>query len=90
MMSRSFALMRTYSNNGGPVTDVGKRVIDVGQLDLSGLEGAAAGLEVWVLVADAELLGEVLRQADFILARKRKIKFIISENVIYCDKSIIL
>lgn len=68
MVSRSFALIRTYRNNGGPVTEVGKRVIDVGELDLSGLEGAAAGLEVWVLVAHAELLGEVLRQANLVLA----------------------
>jgi hypothetical protein len=40
-------------------------------VDLTSLQGAATGLEGWVLVTDAQLLGEVLRKADFILAIKK-------------------
>jgi hypothetical protein len=60
----------THTNNIGPVAEVGQRVLDIVELDLAGLEGAAALLEAGVLVADSELLGEVLRRADLIDAAK--------------------
>jgi hypothetical protein len=37
-------------------------------VDLTSLQGAATGLEGWVLFADTQLLGEVLREADLVLA----------------------
>jgi hypothetical protein len=68
-------LKNTHSDNGFPVTEVGKGVVDVLEVNLSGLEGAAAGsLEGWVLGADSQLIGEVLGIANLVDAVKVKIK----------------
>jgi hypothetical protein len=35
-------------------------------VDLTSLQGATTGLEGWVLIADTQLRGEVLRKADLV------------------------
>ncbi len=45
-----------------------KGVLDVLKVDLTSLQGAATGLEGWVLIADTQLRGEVIRKADLIFA----------------------
>jgi hypothetical protein len=60
-------IVKTYSHNTGQDTDVRKRVLG-GQLDLSGLHGAAAVLPAGVL--GAQFLGEVLGVAHRVLAKK--------------------
>jgi len=62
----------SYSNNWGPVTKVGKRVLNVLEVDLSSLERAAAALEGWVLGTNSQFLGKVLRGADLIDTEKWK------------------
>jgi len=37
-------------------------------VDLTSLQGAATGLEGWVLIADTQLWGEVLRKANLVFA----------------------
>ena len=59
---------KTYSNNSSKNTDFGKRVLDVLEVDLSSSEGASTLLPARVL--GAELLGEVLGVANFILTEK--------------------
>ena len=66
----------TYSNNRSPVTKAWKRIINIGELDLSSLEWASTALPAGVLSADSQLLGEVFSRADLIDTKKRKVKFI--------------
>jgi hypothetical protein len=61
----------TYSNNGSQNAEVGKRVLDVLQVNLTSSEGASALLPAGVL--STKSLGEVLRVANFIFTVKKKI-----------------
>ena len=60
----------TYSNNTSENTNVRKGVLDVLEVNLSGLPGASAVLPAGVLSTD--LLGEVLGVADVILTVKEQ------------------
>ena len=60
----------TYSNNTSENTNVRKRVLDVLEVNLSGLPGASTVLPAGVLSTD--LLGEVLGVADVILTVKEQ------------------
>ena len=70
----------TYSNNTGENTNVRKRVLDVLEVNLSGLPGASTVLPAGVLSTD--LLGEVLGVANVILTVKEQkgIHFVTKSN----------
>ena len=63
------ACWKTYSNNRSKNSKIGKRVLDVLQVNLTSPEGATALLPAWVL--STESLGEVLGIANWVLAEKR-------------------
>ena len=62
------ACWKTYSNNRSKNSKIGKRVLDVLQVNLTSPKGATALLPAWVL--STESLGEVLGIANRVFAEK--------------------